>query len=376
MSDVQTAAATPAPVTPAPPPLAAPKLGRWANANELPVIDFAPMSGTNEQAKERVAREVHDACRDIGFLTIVNHPVPPEKIREIFRQSKRFFALPLQEKMHAYMGNSNLFRGYLPMDEPGKKHAYRGKAIEGFQPHLDPARMKARKPHKNEAFQASLELPPDDPDVIAGKPLHGHNQWPANLPGFKEAVLDYHTTMTAFAALLASVFARGLKMPPDYFAQFYKKPLIQVRMLHYLSQDQQAALEGGDSRAHQDAGGFTMLQQDDVGGLEIKSKSGEWLIVPPVENAFVVNIGDSMRMWTNNRFASTLHRVVNHYGRERYSIGVFANPDYDTVIRPLPTCVDAEHPPTFDQMLSGEALMFLYSRVWPSKGEPDKVSEY
>ena len=197
--------------------------------------------------------------------------------------------------MKAYMGNSNLFRGYLPMDEPGNQKAYRGKAIEGFQPHLDPARMKARKPHKNEAFQASLELPDDDLDVAAGKPLHGANLWPDNLPGFREAVLDYHTTMTEFAALLASVFARGLKLPPDYFAQFYKKPLIQVRLLHYLSQDQQAALEGGDSRAHQDAGGFTMLQQDDVGGLEIKTKSGEWLIVPPVENSFVVNIGDSMR---------------------------------------------------------------------------------
>jgi isopenicillin N synthase-like dioxygenase len=119
-----------------------------------------------------------------------------------------------------------------------------------------------------------------------------------------------------------------------------------------------------------------MLQQDDVGGLEIKSKSGEWLIVPPVENSFVVNIGDSMRMWTNNRFASTLHRVVNHYGRERYSVGVFANPDYDTVIRPLATCVDAEHPPTFDQMLSGEALLFLYSRVWPSVGQPETKANY
>jgi isopenicillin N synthase-like dioxygenase len=90
----------------------------------------------------------------------------------------------------------------------------------------------------------------------------------------------------------------------------------------------------------------------------------------------VVNIGDSMRMWTNNRFASTLHRVVNHYGRERYSVGIFANPDYDTIIRPLSTCVDAEHPATFDQMLSGEALLFLYSRVWPSLGDPDKASTY
>ncbi len=128
---------------------------------------------------------MHDACRDIGFLTIVNHPVPPAKIKEIFRQSQRFFALPLADKMKAYMGNSNLFRGYLPMDEPGKQKAYRGKAIEGFQPHLDPARMKARKPHKNEAFQASLELPADDPDVEAGKPLHGAQPvagQPAGLP--------------------------------------------------------------------------------------------------------------------------------------------------------------------------------------------------
>jgi isopenicillin N synthase-like dioxygenase len=369
MSDVQAAVAAPAPHP-------APKLGRWANANELPVIDLAPMSGSNEDAKDRVAREVHDACRDIGFLTLVNHPVPPQKIAEIFRQSKRFFALPLEEKMKTYMGHSNLFRGYLPMDAPDRPQAHRGKAIDGFQPHVNPARMKARKPHKNEAFQVSLELPDDDPDVKAGKPLHGKNLWPENLPGFKDAVLDYHTTMTGFTALLASVFARGLKLPPDYFAQFYSKPMIQVRLLHYLSQDQQAALEGGDSRAHQDAGGFTMLQQDDVGGLEIKSKTGEWLIVPPVENSFVVNIGDSMRMWTNNRFASTLHRVVNHYGRERYSVGVFANPDYDTVLRPLATCVDAEHPPTFDKMPLGEAMLFLYSRIWPSLGEPDKPSSY
>lgn len=118
---------------------------------------------------------------------------------------------------------------------------------------------------------------------------------------------------------------------------------------------------------------------DAVRALNLEVANGEFLtLLGPSGsgNAFVVNIGDSMRMWTNNRFASTLHRVVNHYGRERYSVGVFANPDYDTIIRPLPTCVDSEHPPTFDKLLSGEALLFLYSRVWPSKGEPDKVSAY
>src|SRR5471032_1260243 len=103
MSDVQTAATTPVAA-----PMPASKLGRWAKANELPVIDFAPMAGTNDTAKDRIAKEVHDACRDIGFLTIVNHPVPPAKIREIFRQSARFFALPLEAKMKAYIDRKSV----------------------------------------------------------------------------------------------------------------------------------------------------------------------------------------------------------------------------------------------------------------------------
>lgn len=349
--------------------LAAPVFARWANANELQVIDFAPLASGNEAAAERVAKEVDAACREIGFLTVVNHPVPAPLIRRTFAEAARFFAMPEAEKMKLWMGNSRCFRGFLPMDQGADQRNFAGGAVAGFQQHITGEKLKARKPNRNEAFQIATELPPDDPAILAGTPLHGPNQWPADLPGFRENVLEYYDTMVRFSALLASLFARGLGLQPDYFAQFYRKPLIQLRLLHYLPHKADIeALEGGDSRAHCDAGGFTMLQQDDVGGLEIKSRSGEWLVVPPVENSFVINIGDSMKMWTNHRYASTLHRVVNRYGRERFSIGVFANPDYETVIRPLPTCVDAEHPPVFEEMKSGEALLFLYSRVWPSAG--------
>ena len=344
----------------------APAIGRFARPNEVPIIDFAPLAGSNAAAIDAVAKEVDAACREVGFFTVVNHPVPVERIRDIFAASARFFALPLEEKLKLHMRNSPNFRGYLPMDQDADKGGARGKAVAGFQAHLAPERLKVRKPNKNEVFQIAAELGADDPFVAAGKPLYGPNQWPADLPGFKETVLDYLGVMQGFSALLASVFARALDLDNDYFKPFYTKPLIQLRLLHYLSQDEQAALEGGDSRAHCDAGGFTMLQQDDVGGLEIKTRSGEWIMVPPVANSFIVNIGDSMKMWTNHRFASTLHRVVNHYGRERYSVGVFANPDYDTVIKPLPTCVDADTPPKFDEMVAGDALLFLYSRVWPS----------
>ncbi len=353
-----------------------PAISRWARPNEVPVIDFAPLASKSDSAIDRLAKEVDDASREIGFFTVVNHPVPAPLIRRIFVESARFFRQPLEQKLRLHMRNSANFRGYLPMDEGIPDAGQRGRAVQGFQEHMAPGQLPPRKPNQNEVFQISLELGADDSDVQAGKPLHGQNLWPEDLPGFREVVLDYYGTMRQFAALMASVFARGLGMEKDFFVPFYTKPLIQLRLLHYLPQDRQAALEGGASRAHSDAGGFTMLQQDDVGGLEIRSKTGEWIVVPPLENSFVVNIGDSMKMWTNHRFASTMHRVVNHYGRDRYSIGVFANPNYDTVISPLPTCVDQAHPPIFEQMHIGEALLFLLRRVWPSQGNAQVVSNY
>jgi isopenicillin N synthase-like dioxygenase len=356
--------------------LAAPAIGRWARPNEVPVIDFAPLAGKSEAAIDAVAKQVDDASREIGFFTVVNHPVPVPLIRRIFAESARFFAQPLEEKLKLHMRNSVNFRGYLPMDEGADERNARGRAVHGFQEHMEPGQAKVKKPNKTEVFQISLELGADDADVFAGKPLHGANPWPENLPGFREGVLDYYDTMRNFTALMASVFARGLQLEKDFFVPFYTKPLIQLRLLHYLPQDQLSALEGGDSRAHSDAGGFTMLQQDDVGGLEILSKTGEWILVPPVENSFVINIGDSMKMWTNHRFASTMHRVVNYYGRDRYSVGIFANPNYDTVIAPLPSCVDAAHPAKFEQMHIGEALLFLYSRVWPSRSNTEVASGY
>jgi len=359
------------------PGIAKPALARWATLQDVPIIDLSPLRGKSPGAIERVAKEVHDAARDIGFFTVVNHPIPPAQIRDIFAQSRRFFAQPLSRKMALYMGQSENYRGYLPMDQSGDQKHYRGKPIEGFQLHITPDRPKLRKPNLNEAFQISAELGPNDPDVIAGKPLHGPNQWPDDLPGFKEGVLGYYDAMSAFTGEMASLFARGLGLEADWFKPYYKKPLIQLRLLHYLPhQSDEAAVEGGDSRAHCDAGGFTMLQQDDVGGLEIRNSKGEWIVVPPVENSFVVNIGDSLKMWTNHRFASTLHRVVNRYGRERFSVGIFTNPDYDAVIKPIATCVDEQNPPRFSEMTCGDALVFLYSRIWPSKGAPPPTEVY
>jgi isopenicillin N synthase-like dioxygenase len=347
-------------------------MARWATRDEVPVIDFGPLRDGSDGALDRVATAVHNACRDTGFFTVINHPVPPAAIRAVFDASRRFFVQPLAARMRLHMGESDSFRGYLPMDRYGEDRNFRGKAIPGFQLHLDDDTRTAREARRkhfnnlNDAFQISAELPSDDPDVRAGTPLHGPNLWP-DLPDFKEPLLAYYDVMRAFALEVARVFARGLAVEPDHFTRHYRKPLMQLRLLRYLPQPAEAAIQAGEVAAHCDGGGFTLLQQDATGGLEIKTRAGEWVVVPPVENSFVVNIGDSMKLWTNNRFASTPHRVVNRYGSERYSIGFFANPDYDAVITPVPTCVDADNPPRFERLEFGPAMLYLYSRIWPSK---------
>lgn len=351
-------------------------VSRWATQDEVPVIDVSALAGGSESALDRLAKQVHDACRDTGFFTLINHPVPAPAIAAVFEASKRFFALPLEARLRLSMGLSDSFRGYLPVDRAGETKTLRGQAIPGWQVHLqEPKRdeKKQRFNNLNDAFQISMELPADDPDVRAGKPLHGPNLWP-DLPDFRDPLVAYYALMRDFAIDLTRVFARGLGVAPDHFAQHYTKPLMQLRLLHYMPQDAEAAALSGAAGAHCDAGGFTLLQQDATGGLEIQTRGGDWVVVPPVENAFVVNIGDSMKLWTNNRFASTRHRVVNRYGSERFSVGFFANPDYDAVITPVPTCVDADNPPRFERLEFGPAMLYLYSRIWPSRPAVDSAA--
>src|SRR5258706_5267509 len=136
-------------------------LTRWATQEELPAIDFAPLRGGAPDALDRLARQVHDACRDIGFFTVINHPVPPVPIRAVFEQSRRFFALPTEARMRHYMGNGDSFRGYLPSDRGGEQRWPRGRAIPGFQLHLGEDKREERKQrynNQNDAFPINADL--------------------------------------------------------------------------------------------------------------------------------------------------------------------------------------------------------------------------
>ena len=233
-----------------------------------------------------------------------------------------------------YKQARNMVRGYVPM----------------YQTHSD----RAAKADYHDAFEYSLELPDDDPDFVAGTPLYGPNQWPADLPGFREGVYGYYDAVLDLGVTLFRAFAIALDLPDDFFAPLITKPMGQMRAIHYPEQENLDDTGQWGIGAHTDYECFTILSQDGAGGLQVRNADGDWIEAPPVPGAFTINIGDIMARWTNDIYSSTPHRVLNRSGHERYSFALFYGANYDTEVVCLPTCQDADHPPRYAPVLAGE----------------------
>ncbi|MGD9945368.1 MAG: isopenicillin N synthase family dioxygenase, partial [Burkholderiaceae bacterium] len=271
-------------------------ISRPVTAEDCPVIDLSAMHNGNAADFRRIAQQITSASQNLGFFYVINHGIPQAQIDAMLELGKRFFELPLEEKMAIRLALSDNYRGYLPMKMMGADPSLKGNLHEGFQIHR--------------------ELAADDPDVLAGKPLHGPNQWPASIPELKPQVLQYYDAMSALSHTFLRMFALGLDLPEDSFTRFFRKPMMQFRWLRYPAQE---PTESGDhlgTRPHTDSGAFTFLAQDDIGGLEILNRSGEWISVPPLKGAYVINIGEMMKIWTDGVLVSTPHRVINRYGQE------------------------------------------------------------
>ena len=206
----------------------------------------------------------------------------------------------------------------------------------------------------------ALELSPDDPDVRAGKPLHGPNQWPAAPAAFRPAMQRYYARLVELGKLLSTGFALALDLPEDFLIAKVNRPTAILRVLHYPPQKPQSPTDGMGCGAHSDYGYLTILAQDSVGGLQVLNRAGAWIDVPPVPGSFVCNIGELMSQWTNDAYTATKHRVVNLTGRERYSIPFFFHPNYDVEISCLPSCHGAGNPPRYAPVRSGD---YIYKRL-------------
>ena len=250
---------------------------RAARTEEIPIIDLA------DGDRRKVAQAVRRACENSAFFYVANHGVAPAIVQGAFDQAQRFFALPLEERMQVH--KSKFHRGYLPL---GTTH-YPGK-----------------KKDLKDSFDFGLDLPLDDPDVAAGLPLHGPNQWPA-LPGFRAALEAYFQGVRAAGDKTMRALAASLDLEDDFFTRLYTKPAITTRVIHYPIPEAAADDDFGiGALTHTDYGHFTILAQDPAGGLEIQLPGGEWISAPNVPDTFVVNLGDLTARWTNDVYRSNL----------------------------------------------------------------------
>ena len=181
---------------------------------------------------------------------------------------------------------------------------------------------------------------------------------------FAVRVLDYFDEMTRLSHALLRAFALALDLEEEYFLVSFRKPQTQLSLLHYPPQPPAAPEDEYGIRPHADATAFTILYQDEVGGLQVQGVNGGWIAAPPISGTYVINIGDMMARWTNDRFASTKHRVFNRSGRERYSLPFFGIPDYDAVVACLPTCQGAGNPAKYEPLSVGDFIKRKNSSDW------------
>jgi len=317
----------------------------------LPIIDLASSGEGEADALVRIAAEVGAACRDVGFFYVVNHGVETSLIAEAFAQSHRFFALPLDEKRR------------LAIEAIGGNRGYSGLLHEALDP--------ARGPDMKEAFNVGLDLAPDDPELIAGKPFRSANAWP-DLPGFRQTLLAYFDACAALGARLHRAFASDLGLNPDFFADKFDRPMATLRLLHYPAPSLGADLEIG-AGAHTDYGNLTLLATDQVGGLEVRTRAGKWIEAPVMPGAFIVNIGDCLMRWTNDVYVSTPHRVVNRSLKERYSIAFFFDPSPDARVEAIPSCVRRGEIALYPPILASDYLKMRLDASKPKEAMPSGV---
>ncbi len=322
---------------------------RTIDAASIPVIDMGPLTGSDLTAVRVAGQALLEAARDVGFFYVRNHGVPHQLIERAYALSRRFFALPEEAKQRVRI--NAIHRGFL--------------AVGGARMY-ETARVDLK-----ESFIWGPELGRDDPDVAAGRPLMGPNQWPADLPELAPALMDYSSAVMACARSLLRGFAVSLGLDADFFRERFTKPLARCSLIYYPPQPPDSGSDQFGVAPHTDYGGLTLLNQDDTGGLQVRARSGEWVTAVPIPGTFVVNVGDLMARWTNDRFVSTPHRVVNSSGRARYSMALFFDPAFDTVIDPRDLRPDgaALYPP----VTCGEYIVSRFNKAFTYRRQGEEA---
>lgn len=306
----------------------------------LPVIDIATFVEDGDlAARKEVAARLRQVCIDVGFFYLAGHGVPRKDFEELETQAQRFFGLPLDVKMR-FASNG-----------PGQPGFVR---VGGVNPDAN----INKTPDLKERFVMLRNLTVEA--IEASK--EGSSHWPDEdlLPGFTTFMKRHIADREALTLSLGRAFALSLFLPENYFDEYFREQALVTLINFYPSLDEAELTRNRWSFSpHTDYGAFTILSQDSIGGLQVRNAAEEWIEVPPIENTFVVNIGDLMARWTNELYTSNLHRAANVSGRSRVSIPFFCAPHPQARIHCIETCTGPDNPPKYPEVICGEYLRTL-----------------
>lgn len=305
----------------------APRITPHSAFTSLPLVDIRGLFSASQTDRQVAATALGQAASQAGFLYVTGHGIDPQIIHRLKQRTQAYFAQPLEQKMLDYIGLSSNHSGYVPEGEE--------QFVEGSIDH-------------KEAFDVGF----DYLSQSGRRPMLGANRWPG-LPGFKDDIKAYYDAVFSLSLTLFRGFALALGLPEDAISQRVSTPPSQLRLIHYpYSPD--APVDRPGIGAHTDYECFTILLPT-APGLEVLNGAGQWIDVPLVDGAFVINIGDMMEVLSNGTYVATAHRV-RKVAQERYSFPMFCACDYDTVIEPIEQLIDPATPSRYGPVSCGDHL--------------------
>ena len=300
----------------------------------LPVIDMAPDRDDSREARLAVAKNIDAAFRSVGFCYITNHGIPAAIIDNAFNVAERFFRLP-SERKNAVAVNAS-FMGYTGQEQSNQFHV--SYSADGAI-----SRDGAYNATRKESYVTTYESGERAPSHAG----HGSvNVWPEFMPEFRAGLCTYFDEFRRVGDRIMTLLAMALRLDSDFFRARFEDPLSLCIANYYPPLSGESVRAGMVSLpAHSDYSCITMVVQDDVGGLEVLERSSQrWIAAPPIPGSFVLNVGDLLARWSNNRYVSTPHRVMNfgHSGRARLSLPVTHNPGAAVMVDPRELGVSEE----------------------------------
>ncbi|MET0542686.1 MAG: 2-oxoglutarate and iron-dependent oxygenase domain-containing protein [Variovorax sp.] len=312
----------------------------------LPVVDITSLYSSKLDERRHAADQLGRAARDAGFFHLTGHRVNASSIEALVARAKAYFAQPHEEKMRNYIGDSANHSGYVPEGEE---------------------RFSENVVDRKEAYDVGFDYGATE----GRRPLLGPNRWP-DMPGFREDVSGYYREVLALSKLLFRGFALALGVEEDRLVRYVNQPPSQLRLIHYPF-DEVPKGGGQGIGSHTDYECFTILLPT-APGLEVLNGAGEWIGVPVIPGAFVINIGDMLEVLSNGAFVATRHRV-RKVQEERYAFPLFCACDYDTVIEPIVPRAAEDGPSPYTPLNCGDHIYaqtlqtFTYLKQRIARGE-------